>query len=197
MSARSSSVALGVGAAVGTSLALAYYGYDQISNRLPKWRQQRELLEQVSQTPNSPCRHSTGARGRPFSRRWHLKHALCAIMYEYTWQRGASSACGPTTCMSWLDHVHAAAALDAMRARRILPAVPPNHAAKLRQDAGDGGRYAAAGEAPHTHCSMQHTWQRVHMRGCHTGCCPRFHRTAPLFSLCSVILLSRCSHWPH
>ncbi len=39
---------LGVGAAVATGVAAGIYGYEQVAKRLPKFRQQRELLQEVS-----------------------------------------------------------------------------------------------------------------------------------------------------
>lgn len=38
---------LGVGAAVATGIAAGVYGYEQITKRMPRYKQQRELLAQV------------------------------------------------------------------------------------------------------------------------------------------------------
>jgi hypothetical protein len=38
---------LGVGAAVATGIAAGVYGYDQVTKRMPRYRQQRELLLEV------------------------------------------------------------------------------------------------------------------------------------------------------
>jgi hypothetical protein len=47
MSRENTTKLLGIGAAVATGIAATYYGYEQVSKRLPKYRQQCELLQQV------------------------------------------------------------------------------------------------------------------------------------------------------
>ena len=42
-----SGTVLGVGAAVATGIAAGVYGYDQVSKRMPRYRQQRELVLEV------------------------------------------------------------------------------------------------------------------------------------------------------
>jgi hypothetical protein len=45
---RQQSVALGLAAAVSAGVGLGYVAYTQINKRLPRWRRQQELLQQVN-----------------------------------------------------------------------------------------------------------------------------------------------------